>query len=158
VFYYKIACLYFGSGNQDKTIVYLNRIIHWKADLRADVQCYARLLHLIAHYELGNYEILESLIKSVYRFMVRMKNLSVVERAILEFLQRSFHKDPRMLKPDFEALRDRLLPYEHDAHERRSFMYLDFVSWLESRIREVPVQEVIRARYLAAERRAGAGH
>lgn len=158
VFYYKIACLYFGSGDQDNTIIYLNRIIHWKADLRADVQCYARLLHLIAHYELGNYEILESLIKSVYRFMVRMKNLSVVERAILEFLQRSFHKDPRKLKPDFEALRDRLLPYEHDAHERRSFMYLDFVSWLESRIREVPVQEVIRARYLAAERRAGAGH
>ena len=158
VFYYKIACLYFGSGDRDMTITYLNRIIHWKADLRADVQCYARLLHLIAHYELGNYEILESLIKSVYRFMVRMKNLSVVEQAILEFLQRSFHKDPRQLKPDFEALRDRLLPFEHDAHERRSFMYLDFVSWLESRIREVPVQEIIRERFLATQRNVQAGH
>jgi hypothetical protein len=90
--------------------------------------------------------------------MVRMKNLSVVERAILEFLQRSFHKDPRQLKPDFEGLRERLLPYEHDAHERRSFMYLDFVSWLESRIREVPVQQIIRERFLAAQRKMHPGH
>jgi hypothetical protein len=146
IFYYKIACLYFGSGDREKTIEYLNRIIHWKADLRVDLQCYARLLHLIAHYELGNYEILESLIKSVYRFMHKMKNLSVVEKEVLGFLQRSFHKDPRKLKPDFRILRDKLRKYEQSPLERRSFMYLDFVSWLESRIREVPVQDIIRAR------------
>src|SRR6185295_9066248 len=44
VFYYKIACLYFGSGNNEKAIDYLNRIINQKADLRNDLQCYARLL------------------------------------------------------------------------------------------------------------------
>ncbi|MFX5937744.1 hypothetical protein ABTE71_20520, partial [Acinetobacter baumannii] len=54
VFYYKIASLYFGSGNPEKSIDYLNRIINWKVDLRTDLQCYARLLHLIAHYEMGN--------------------------------------------------------------------------------------------------------
>jgi tetratricopeptide (TPR) repeat protein len=53
VFYYKIACLYFGSGNNEKAINYLSKIINQKADLRTDLQCYARLLHLIAHYELG---------------------------------------------------------------------------------------------------------
>ncbi|MDE3125822.1 MAG: hypothetical protein KGK14_09930, partial [Bacteroidota bacterium] len=59
VFYYKIACLYFGSGNNECAIDYLNKIINWKVDLRTDLQCYARLLHLIAHYELGNENILE---------------------------------------------------------------------------------------------------
>ena len=44
VFYYKIACLYFGSGNNEKAIDYLNRIINQKADLRNDLQCYSRLL------------------------------------------------------------------------------------------------------------------
>jgi hypothetical protein len=72
VFYYKIACLYFGSGDNEKSIDYLNKIINWKVDLRTDLQCYARLLHLIAHYELGNYQLLEYLIKSVYRFMAKM--------------------------------------------------------------------------------------
>ncbi|MBC7867470.1 MAG: hypothetical protein H7X88_08040, partial [Gloeobacteraceae cyanobacterium ES-bin-316] len=90
VFYYKIASLYFGSGDSSKAIDYLNRIINSKADLRTDLQCYARLLHLIAHYELGNFELLEYLIKSVYRFMAKMDNLSKVEEEIFAFLRRSF--------------------------------------------------------------------
>ena len=69
VFYYKIACLYFGSGNNEKAIDYLNKIINWKFDLRTDLQCYARLLHLIAHFELGNYNLLEYLIKSSYQLL-----------------------------------------------------------------------------------------
>ncbi|MBK8953662.1 MAG: hypothetical protein IPM85_16900, partial [Chitinophagaceae bacterium] len=79
VFYYKIASLYFGSGNNEKAIDYLNRIINQKGDLRTDLQCYARLLHLIAHYELGNFDLLEYLIKSVYRYMSKMQNMSRVE-------------------------------------------------------------------------------
>ncbi|MEO7768134.1 MAG: hypothetical protein ABIS01_11935, partial [Ferruginibacter sp.] len=89
VFYYKIACLYFGSGNYEKAIDYLNKIIHWKVDLRTDLQCYSRLLHLIAHYELGNEDILDHLIKSVYRFMAKMRNLSVVEEEIFKFIRTS---------------------------------------------------------------------
>jgi len=154
VFYYKIACLYFGSGDRGTAIRYLKRIIDGKADLRADIQCYARLLHLIAHYGEGNFSILESLIKSVYRFMGRMQNLSVVEKEILTFLQRTFHKDPRRLKPDLLALRDKLHELERDPHARRSFLYLDFVSWLDSAIREVPVEDVIRERYLKASRQS----
>ncbi|HEU0228394.1 MAG TPA: hypothetical protein VFQ86_11695, partial [Arachidicoccus soli] len=94
VFYYKIACLYFGSGDNERAIDYLNKIIHQKSDLRTDLQCYARLLHLIAHYELGNYDLLEYLLKSVYRFMANMKNLSVVEEAIFSFLRKSFKLSP----------------------------------------------------------------
>ncbi|HSN60730.1 MAG TPA: hypothetical protein VLR49_07335, partial [Ferruginibacter sp.] len=90
VFYYKIASLYFGSGNSSRAIDYLNRIINNKADLRTDLQCYARLLHLIAHYELGNFDLLEYLIKSVYRFMSKMDNLSKAEDEIFDFLRRSF--------------------------------------------------------------------
>jgi len=155
VFYYKIACLYFGSGDRDATIRYLTRIIHGKADLRADLQCYARLLHLIAHYEEGNYAILESLIKSTYRFMGRMRNLNAVEQRILAFLQRTFHKDPRSIEPDLRALRGELVRLEKDPHARRSFIYLDFIAWLDSAIRRVPVQDVIRERYLRGRRPAG---
>jgi hypothetical protein len=147
IFYYKIACLYFGSGNNDKTIDYLNKIINLKVDLRADLQCYARLLHLIAHYELGNTDILEYLIKSVYRFMARMENLSVVEKEIFAFIRKSFHLTPRQIKAAFVALRDKLKTYEGNPLESRSFMYLDIISWLESHIQNVPVQEVIRLKY-----------
>ena len=155
VFYYKIACLYFGSGDHEKTIEYLNRIINWKVDLRTDLQCYSRLLHLISHYELGNYDLLEYLIKSVYRFMAKMQNLSVVEKEIFRFLQKSFHLDRQQVKKEFEGLRDKLKKYEQNPLESRSFMYLDIISWLDSKVRNVPVQEIIRERYLKDAKRGG---
>lgn len=147
VFYYKIACLYFGSGNNDKAIEYLNRIIHLKVDLRTDLQCYARLLHLIAHFEIGNSDILPYLAKSVYRFMAKMENLSHVEEAMFKFLRTSFHVPVQKMKPHFEKLLAQVKPYEKNTAEARAFAYLDVISWLESRIQDVPVEVVIRRKF-----------
>jgi len=153
VFYYKIACLYFGSGDYEKTIDYLNKIINWKVDLRTDLQCYSRLLHLIAHYELGNYGLLEYLTKSVYRFMAKMENLSHVEEEIFRFLRKSFNLSPDRIKPELAGLLERLKKYEGNRFETRAFVYLDIISWLESKILNVPVQDVIREKYLTGNRR-----
>ncbi len=153
VFYYKIACLYFGSGDYGKTVDYLNKIINWKVDLRTDLQCYSRLLHLIAHYELGNFDLLEYLIKSVYRFMAKMENLSLVEEEIFKFLRKSFKLSPDRLKPEFGKLLEELKTYEKNRFETRAFVYLDIISWLESKIEHVPVQDVIREKYLTGKRR-----
>ena len=152
VFYYKIASLYFGSGNWDKTIDYLNKIINWKVDLRNDLQCYARLLHLIAHYELGNYDLLEYLTRSVYRFMAKMQNLSVVEEEILNFLRQSFRLSARQLKPAFEKLLVKLKTLEKNHFEARAFAYLDIVSWLESKVNGVPLEQVLRNRFLQSQK------
>ena len=153
VFYYKIACLYFGSGDNEKAIDYLNKIINQKADLRTDLQCYARLLHLIAHYELGNFDLLEYLIKSVYRYMAKLGNLSKVEEELFTFLRHAFRIGAHALKPEFEKLLEKLKKYEGNPLETRAFSYLDVVSWLESKINNVQVQDVIRAKYLK-ERKA----
>jgi hypothetical protein len=144
VFHYKIASLYFGSGDYEKTIDYLNKIINWKVDLRTDLQCYSRLLHLIAHYELGNYRLIEYLAKSVYRFMAKMQNLSAVEEYIFGFLRGSFRISSSQLKDAFENLLEKLKQYEKNPLETRAFSYLDIISWLESKISNLPVQEVIR--------------
>lgn len=147
IFYYKIACLYFGTGDYDNTINYLNKIIHWKANLRSDLQCYARLLHLIAHFELGSESIIESQVRSVYRFMSKMQNLSVVETEIFAFLRGSFSMKRAAVREALQQLYDRLKPLEGQPLESRSFMYLDILSWLESKIKGVPVQEVISSHF-----------
>ncbi len=147
IFYYKIACLYFGSGNYEKAIDYLNKIINWKVDLRTDLQCYSRLLHLIAHYELGNEEILDHLIKSVYRFMAKMQHLSTVEEEVFKFIRRSFSVTVKNIKPELEKLLVKLKKVEHNRFETRAFVYLDIISWLESKLENVPVQEVIRKKF-----------
>lgn len=151
IFYYKIACLYFGSGDNETTIDYLNKIINDKFELRTDLQCYARLLHLIAHYELGNYDILEYLIKSVYRFMSKMQTFTVVEDSIFKFLRQTLTiTDKKKIESGFKILKAKLEKFEGDPFEARSFSYLDIISWLESRIKKIPVAEVRKRKMLAA--------
>jgi hypothetical protein len=145
VFYYKIACLYFGAGNAEKTIDYLNHIINWKVNLRDDLQCYARLLHLIAHYELGNMEVVAYLSKSVYRFMAKMKNLGAVEEILFHFLRNSIQSGKQ---DSFENLLITLQPLEKNKLESRAFMYLDIISWLESKIKHTAVQAIIKEKFL----------
>lgn len=153
VFYYKIACLYFGSGNHEKAIDYLNKIINQKSDLRNDLQCYARLLHLIAHYELGNFDLLEYLSKSVYRYIAKMENLSKVEEEVFAFLRNSFRVGAHALKPEFEKLLAKLRQYEGNPLETRAFAYLDIISWLESKINNVNVQDVMKEKYQLRKRK-----
>lgn len=153
VFNYKIATLHFGAGNYDKCIDYLRKIINDVVDLRQDLQCYARLLHLIAHYELGNTEIIEHLVKSVYRFMAKMENLSVIEEEVLKYLQRSFYIPVKKLQPEFKKLLEKLKSLETNRYETRAFAYLDIVSWLESKVKNEPLQKVIHDKYLKSKRR-----
>ncbi|HMT96697.1 MAG TPA: hypothetical protein PKC62_08425 [Ferruginibacter sp.] len=153
VFNYKIATLYFGAGNYGKCVDYLRKIINDVVDLRQDLQCYARLLHLIAHYELGNTEIIEHLVKSVYRFMAKMENLSVVEEEILKYLQNSFYISVNKLQPEFKKLLDQLKKLETNRYETRAFAYLDVVSWLESKVNNEPLQKVIHDKFLKSRRR-----
>lgn len=148
VFYYKFASLYFGGGYYERSIDYLQKIINWKTDLRSDLQCYARLLHLIAHYELGNFDILEYLAKSVYRFMAKMENMSRVEEEIMRFLRQSFHISQQQIRTELEKLLQRLKGLERSRFETRAFLYLDIISWLESKLRNVAVQDIIREKFL----------
>ncbi len=153
VFYYKFASLLFGSGDNEQSIDYLTKIINLKVDLRTDLQCYARLLHLIAHYELGNFDLLKYLLKSVYRFMAKMQNLSTAEEAMFSFLRNAFNASPKKLQPMFQALLLKLQSLSNDPLETRAFMYLDIISWLESKIQKKPVQTIIRQKFLAAGKR-----
>ena len=153
VFNYKIASLYFGNGNFDVSIDYLQKIINGSDSIRNDLQCYARLMHLMAHYELGNFEIIDSLIRSVYRFMAKMQNLTIVEEEMFKFLRNSFHVHRQKLKPELQKLLVNLKKLEKNRFQTRSFAYLDIISWVESKVLEKPMSTIIREKYLHQKKR-----
>ena len=149
VFYYRIGCLYFGSGDNDTAIEYFNRIINQKnPDYREDIQCFARILNLIAHFELGNEQLVEYQVKSVYRFLGKMEDLQAVQREIFRFLRRVPRIRESELQEAFTKLKNKLLEYEDQRFERRPFLYLDIISWLESKIQNRPVQDIIRDKFV----------
>ncbi|MBS4065595.1 MAG: hypothetical protein KGZ74_13630 [Chitinophagaceae bacterium] len=153
VFNYKIALLYFGSGNYDKAIDYVHRIMNGPMELRIDLQCYARLIHLLSHYELGNYEILDSLSKSVQRFMEKMKNFTKAEEALLKFLKNSFAESPDKINKALNKLLDDIKHLEKSRHETRAFAYLDIISWAESKVKGKTMEQVVYEKYKKSKRR-----
>lgn len=153
VFNYKIANMYFGAGNYSVSIDYLQKIINNHLDLRNDLQCYARLLHLMAHYEMGNFDLIDSLTKSVYRFMAKMKNLTVVEEAMFKFLRNSFHVPRHKLKTELESFLETIRQLEKNRFQTRSFAYLDIVSWVESKVFEKPLSYIIQNKYRNGKKR-----
>jgi hypothetical protein len=153
VFNYKIASLYFGSGDYATCIDYLQRIINDNVDLRYDIQCYARLLHLLAHYELHNFDLMEHLTKSVYRFMAKMENLTVVEEEMFRFLRASLQMSRYKLKAELEQFLKKIKQFERSRFETRAFAYLDIISWVESKVYKKPMSTIIHQKYLASRKR-----
>lgn len=153
LFYYKIACLYFGDENYRKCIEYLQRIINNRqTEVRRDLQCFARMLNLIASYESGQDSNLEYQIRSVYSFIVKMNDMHAVQKELLVFLKKLGGIYAPEVKRELKRLYERLLPLESHPYERRPFFYLDIISWLESKIRRKPVAVIIQERF-AGQRR-----
>lgn len=135
VFYYKIACIYFGTGNHKACIYNLDMIVNNKElEMRQDLLCYSRLLKLIAHYEDGSDENLEELIKSTFKFLIKMDDMHKVQAEIMVFLKKLKNILPSELNGAFKELHINLKQLENHPYEKRSFLYLDIISWLESKI------------------------
>ena len=148
LFYYKIATLYFGCGNNRKAIFYLNKIVYFKdVSLREDIHCFARILNLIAHFEDGQDFHLEYQIKSTFHFIGKMNDQQAVQKEIFNFLRKTGKIKPDELKQEFQILYDRLAVLNENLYERRPFLYLDILSWLKSKIENRPVQEVVQEKF-----------
>ncbi|WP_342664138.1 hypothetical protein [Segetibacter koreensis] len=154
VIHYKIGMLYFGNEDYGTSIDYLHKIINNNVDSINDLQCYARLVHMMAHYELGNFEIIDYLIKSVYRYMAKMKKLTVIEEEMFKFLRRSFRISREKMKPEFVKFLQTIKKYEKDRFATRSFAYLDIISWVESKVHGKKMSEIIKQKYLISTHRA----
>ena len=153
IFYYKIACLYFGHGDNKTCIQYLKKIIDNKSlKMREDLMCFARVLSLVAHYEAGMDYHLELQLKSTYKFLLKMNDLHEVQKEMIRFLRSLGDIYPHELKGEFQKLYNQLKKYENHPYEKRAFLYLDILSWLESHLQSRPVSEVIREKAMALTR------
>lgn len=143
--YYKIACLYFGMGKNRECIVYLQKIIKSKnLSAAEDLQCFARILNLIAHYECGLDYDLERQFIDTYKFLLKMENLQEVQKVFLESIRDLSDVFPHEIKGEFKKIHAKLKTFENHPYEKRAFLYLDILSWLESKIQNKPIALIIK--------------
>jgi hypothetical protein len=146
IFYYKIACLYFGAGNFRTSVKWLNLIIQqYDDEVREDIQSFARILRLICYFEMEDDDMLEYSIRSTYRYLLEKKSFVKYQRHIMQFLKGLRRTDtPAQIVNSFVKLKSRIKQLTRDPYEKRAFIYFDIISWLESKIEDRPVQEVIK--------------
>lgn len=145
-FYYNLTLIYFGADEFSKSLDWNNLLLN-DPDLhiREDIQSYGRLINLIIHYELGNDQLLEYIVKSTHRFLDKRKRLFKVETIILNFIKKypNWITQKQMIK-HFRELHADLFELTKDDYEKHAFEYFDFISWLESKIYKRNFGEIVR--------------
>lgn len=141
VFYYKIANLHLGAKNYDAALEYLVPIIQSNSGhLRVDIQGYARILQLLIHYDLKSYDFLSYLVPSTKRFLDKMEDLNKLQKTVLNF----FGEMPKLSRKEnhqaFLDFKEKLVKIQADPYEKRSFLYLDIMSWID---KHLSVEQVI---------------
>ena len=148
VLYMLFAISFFGNENYKKSIFYLNKIRNENmGGVRSDIESFAHLLSLLAHFEKGNdKEFLQSLVRSVYHYLLKRNRLYKFEEAIINFIRGKLskvHSNKELLQA-FTSLKTELEKILKDPFERGGIQDFDFISWLESKIENKSFGEIIR--------------
>lgn len=144
-----VARAYLSSGEYVLANSYLNKILNKSIDgVRDDIQCFARILSLIVHFEMKKYELLEYTVKSTFLFLDKRKRLYQFETIVLDFIKKQLPKinSQKELIMTFKSLKKNIEEVMKDPFERKALDYFDFISWLESKIENRTFAEVVRRR------------
>ena len=141
--------LYFGAGKYDKTLNWLNELLSYSNNLqRQDLQSVARILQIITHYELGNIQFLEYLLRSTYRYLYRRNRMYAFEQRIIKFIKKSRNIiTKKALREEFIRLRADFQSMLDSPKEEPILRYVDFISWLDSKIENKSFAQVIQEKY-----------
>jgi hypothetical protein len=154
LFHFGMSCLYIGIGDYKSANKYVNIVLNdFESDLRSDLFCFAHVLSIIIHFELGNKELLEYRVKSTYRLLLKRNKLYKVESLILEFIKDTIAvlNTEEERRKAFSDLRDKMMEATaSNRFEEIALDYFDFISWLESKIENKSFREVKRRKFLSA--------
>lgn len=145
---YISAINYFGLGDLNNSLKYLNRIFNSKEFmLRTDVQSASRIFNLILHYELGNIDSLEYFIKSTYRFLHKTKNLQPFELLTLKIIKKLTKvSNKKELIELLKEHRNELEKIFTDSVESDKLHGFDIIAWVDSKIEDKTYSEVVKIR------------
>lgn len=148
-FYFQYFYIFFGAGNYNRALDYLNEWLNLPRSIeRQDLQSLARVLNLLIHYEMGNTLLLDSLLRSTYRFLNKKEGLLEFEVKIIQFIRqanktagrKALEQALRQLKEDFHALMN--IP-----RERSLLQLFDFEAWIDSRLQRRSFAEILKEKF-----------
>ncbi len=143
-----MAYAFLGNNQFVEALILVNEIINQKSAVRLDIQQNAILMRLILHFELKNYDILDSLTRSAYRYFLSKKKLLAFEKLFLKFVRNlSKIKTDNELINELKQLLQALEKLETLPDEATAFAHIDYVSYIKSKIDSKPFMALVKERY-----------
>ncbi len=135
VFTYYMFYACYGLGKLKEALRYLNQLMNeFDISIMEDVHCIVRVTNLLVHYELGNWEILDNLVKSASRFLKKKDNYFHFESVMLKFFGKKA-TEINSRQEEVEAFK--ILRYELGEIDNHLIYFFDFNTWLVSKIKQI---------------------
>jgi hypothetical protein len=136
--------MFFGSKKFAESIWYALKIIESKGNVQEDLLFHTRVLILMAKYESGNDEDYDDFIKATLKFTRKMKKPDDFHFESIEFFKNLNNVAPTQQFESFREFDEKLALFSENEYYRRSLLYIDIHGWVQSKVRNVDVIEIIK--------------
>lgn len=145
-FLYNQAYSYFGIGQYKKSLSFINEVLNDnEQNLRQDIYGFSRLLNLILHYELENYDFLEYAIKSTNRYLSKTKRNYQIESVFIKYIRKvSKVVDGSAKMKIFIEMKDEVDALLNVHEERVILEFFDVSAWILSKIQKIPFDSAVK--------------
>ncbi len=154
IFYYNIAIMHTYAGDFDIAFKYISRVLS-EGDklLRQDLQSFARIINIGLLYELNNFKHLAYVIASLKIYYKTQTSLFKTEKLIVDYIEKlsdikiNGKKNEKEIFINFKKELDATMK---DPHEKNVSFYFDIETYVESKIKGVPMNVLMQQKYLKA--------
>jgi hypothetical protein len=137
-----VVKFYFYSKEFDKALERNNKLLsHPISKYREDIYSYSKLMNLLIHYELGNFELLEYLIDAIKKHLGNNKELYKTEMKVIEMMKKTILLKPGIYRKDKITEIERNIIELKRTHGSKTFYYFDLLSWIEEKLSQLTLSQ-----------------
>ncbi|HET6227912.1 MAG TPA: hypothetical protein VFF27_16625, partial [Bacteroidia bacterium] len=144
--YVEITYAYIIAGNYKKALSWVNKIFS-RSSTRTDIQPVARIMNILIHYELGNLDVLDSMIASAEHFLKSKDRFYEYEKEIFRKIKRlqTAENKKAQLKL-FSELKKYVQQMASGDYGKIVLEYFDITLWIDSKLESKTMTEIIKKR------------
>lgn len=140
-----IASFLVMDGNYESALKFNNRLIEESGlNFKSDVYLFGRLLNLVIHYGLGNYDLLEYNVENTYKFFREKNALRKAESVIFAHFKRLIKAEPEDYKELFNEFHFNLNKLPMDNNTQNLYSMLNFTMWAKAESEGITMLEAIK--------------
>ncbi|MBI1835757.1 MAG: hypothetical protein HYR91_00680 [Flavobacteriia bacterium] len=143
---YNKAYSYFGIGEYKKALSYINLVLNDnEQNLRQDIYSFSRLINLVLHFELENYDFLEYVIKSTNRYLNKQERDYEAETVCIKHIRKLAKAVTNSEKTlVLNQMQKDICKVLENHHEQALLEYFNVIAWIESKLNKISYSEAVK--------------